>query len=361
MLSLTPEKVSKFLAISPTSPFKVGGTDLGYPVFNKKDNSLSFLFGDTFALQDFLDKKNFPYLEWRSNSLGIMDKFSLKKPLEINRFYSSSSSVKASSVLEGLHIDKLEMSKIPTGGVYLHDNLYFGYFSIASWSYSSKKKMNYGGIAKLGSDNKVHVIEDLTFINKDAEDLTLVKSLFHDYSPSFDFESHLINNLTEVYLKDFGDDYLYIFGQGAYRDSPLYLFRNKKDSFESLSTFEVYIGNGKFEKLSKKNKGEPICKDSLGEFSLIYLKKHQQYLLMATDYINNSLVYYVSDSLYGPFKGPYSLIKLDDPLLKGFKLYAPLSDECLVNENEDELTLIMSQWLPAYQPLIMKVKIGEEQ
>jgi hypothetical protein len=360
MLSITPLHISKFASINSTSPYKVGGTDLGYPVLNKIDGSLSFLFGDTFVLPDFLDKKNFPYLDWRSNCMGVMDDFSIEKPLEINRFHSSSPDGKATSILEGLHIDKREMTKIPTGGVYINDTLYFGYFSIGSWSYSSKAKMNYGGIAKIGKDGNTQVIEDLTFINRNAKHLKAVKGLFDAYSSSFDFDAHLIDNLTEIYLKDLGDEYIYVFGQGAYRDSPLYLFRNKKDSFESLSTFEAYVGRGQFEKLVKNSKPEAICKDSLGEFSLIYLKKYHQYLILATDYHSNSLSYYCSESLYGPYQGPFSLIKRKDPSLKGFKLYAPLSDECLFDEAKDELTIIFSQWLKAYQPLIMKAKIEEK-
>ena len=51
--------------------FKVGGTDLGMPVYNHVINEMLFAFGDTFSDPFGLDKPTLNFkCRWRSNTLA---------------------------------------------------------------------------------------------------------------------------------------------------------------------------------------------------------------------------------------------------------------------------------------------------
>jgi hypothetical protein len=232
--------------------------------------------------------------------------------------------------------------------------------------------MNYGGLAKFVEGSGFVRVPEMTWINPEAtvalnevigEDENLVKRY------PLDIAKHQNRFFTEVYPKDFGGPYVYLYGQGPYRMTGVYLARIKKEAIEDFSALEYFIGlkNGKpfFEKAPKALSAlAPVLSDCCGEFSLLHLQEGDRYLLFGTRLEEGSdkkreVVSYVSASPEGPFASPVVLIASDDPRLRNCVAYAPLADESFFDPESRRLSLILSRWLPCYSPITLSVKLED--
>jgi len=350
--------------------FGLGGCDLGYPVYDGKRDRLYLLFGDSFNQANFLESGK--DLDWRSQTMGIVDSFKANKTFRFDSFYSRPGEEKASSLLSSHHENKLEMTKIPTGGLCLNGTLYFYYFDICSWDIENARMMNYGGLAKFVEGSRFVRVPDMTWVNPEAtsalsevinEDENLVKRY------SLDAAAHQNRFFTEVYPKDFGGPYVYLYGQGPYRTTGIYLARIKKESIEDFSALEYFVGleNGKprFEKAPKALSDlVPVLSDCCGEFSLLHLEDGDRYIIFGTRLDKSAdkkreVVYYVSASPEGPFASPTVLIASDDPCLLNCSAYAPLTDESFFDSKSRRLSLVLSRWLPCYAPITLSLKLED--
>lgn len=353
--------------------FDLGGCDLGYPVYDRINDRLYILFGDSFNQANFLESDK--ELNWRSQTMGIIESFKKNKDFRFDRFYERKDEHGASSLLLSHHENNLEMTKIPTGGLFVNGSLYFFYFDICSWDIESSQMMNYCGLAKYVPGSGFVRVPNMTWINPDATS-ALKKVLDEDENlvevSSLDIETHHNPMFTEVYPKDFGDEFIYLYGQGSYRMTGVYLARIRKVSFEDFSTLEYFVGlkNGEpqFEKApSALMHLAPVLKDFCGEFSLVHLTDKKTYFLFGTRQLAGSdklkaireVVCYSSPSFFGPFISPEVLVKVDDPFLKGCNAYAPLTDESFYDPVSSRLSLILSRWLPSYCPITLSIKLED--
>ncbi|MEG2015341.1 MAG: DUF4185 domain-containing protein, partial [Clostridia bacterium] len=142
-----------------TNQYRVNGTDLGFPIYNPSNNTMYLAFGDTFSTAMPGGGA------WRSNVLASSTDFNLSDGLDIDGFYSGATGI-AKAVIEGKHITNTEVTKIPTGGIYVNGAFYMFYMSIREWD---NWTVNYCGAVKSTDNCKSFVrVNDLSWVNTDT-------------------------------------------------------------------------------------------------------------------------------------------------------------------------------------------------
>ncbi|MEG2015083.1 MAG: DUF4185 domain-containing protein, partial [Clostridia bacterium] len=80
--------------------WNVGGTDLGFPIYDYGKNTMYYAFGDTFSTPNQSGT-------WRSNVLAISNNYDIKNGFAIDDFYKGGSGV-AKAMTEGKHNVQLD-------------------------------------------------------------------------------------------------------------------------------------------------------------------------------------------------------------------------------------------------------------
>ena len=124
-----------------TMEFGLGSCDLGYPLYIPDRNQMYYFFGDSFS-------QNNQSGMWRSNVAGISSDFNFADGLTIDDALLTPNGY-LMAIYNGHHMDMgSEVTKIPTGAIYVNGNIYMYYFSMHNWSFSQDTRMNYGGCIK---------------------------------------------------------------------------------------------------------------------------------------------------------------------------------------------------------------------
>ena len=220
--------------------YVVGGTDLGIPVYNSKNDTMYLFFGDTFQNE----KNQTGY--WRSNVVGLSKDYDLSDGLTFDSFLAGSSGI-AKAVIDGHHADGFEMTKIPTGAVEVDGVLYMFYFSIRTWNPNS---MNYGGAVKSTDNGETwERVYDMTWVDHDEggysadiarlvnEDIDLQEN-----GGNIDIAGRAGNTFTQIFPIDGKDGYIYILGEGKYRQGGIRMGRVKKENIEVFEEYEYFNG-----------------------------------------------------------------------------------------------------------------------
>ena len=199
----------------------VGG---GYMVDCK--DFVMFAFGDTM-------REDGVGLPWRANMLAHSTDFDYTDGILFDGFYSVDSGEYANQGGEFLlsaHKKNVEMSKIPTGAVYVNGNVYWGFMSVNRWQdpdVPGTWKCNYGGLAKS---------TDLGRTFEMSSDLRWPEeSGYAQLHPVLD------------------GDYVYIFAVPGGRARSCKLMRVHKDEIENFEAYEYLVcrdenGKGIFKK-----------------------------------------------------------------------------------------------------------------
>jgi hypothetical protein len=123
--------------------------------------------------------------------------------------------------------------------------------------------------------------------------LYAVDERFDDAGP---LHGHFINIAAEV-----SGDYVYLFGTGAYRASPIYLARKRLDQLATPGAFEEL--------------GVVIDTPGYGETSVRYVPSLQRWLLLAQESLpgSNRIVMYQAVQPQGPWGAPTIVHDMADP------------------------------------------------
>ncbi|MCQ2802538.1 MAG: DUF4185 domain-containing protein [Bacilli bacterium] len=357
------------LGYNDTKKYKVGGIDLGFPLYDKVSNKLYLLFGDTFQ------ENNFKY-DWRSNSMCLVKELNDKGQIIIDHFLNTLEN-KAHVLSEGHHKFKYEVTRIPTGAIEVNGVYYFYYFSMHQWKYAPNRRMNLGGLCKSIDQGKTwEKVNDVTFLNDLSKPIAIeIMNEDNNFKPikkKIEPKSHLNHSFTQIFPYDGKDGYVYLFAEGGYRNNPLRLGRVKYEDIEKYSEYEYLIRyeNGKaiFEKGDKARrmmhlgKVPNVCDANSGEMSLIYNEYLKKYcIFMTTDKPNEGnteagLYMFMSDTLVGPYKDFIKIADKDDPKLAIVGMYAPMTHETLTKNNGKDVYLLLSQWIPLYNPITVHLE-----
>ncbi len=351
-----------------TEQYGVGGTDLGFPIYNSVNDTMYLAFGDTFTNAATLSGM------WRSNVLAYSKDFDLSDGLMLDGFITSKTNV-AKPVIDGIHLDSYEMTKIPTGGIEIDGTMYLFYFSKYSWNNQPKYSMNYGGVVK-STDNgqswqRVH---DLSWLDDsvperkaEIEKLANQDIDLQDTDAGIAMETHAGYSFTQTFPVDGKDGYVYIFGEGGYREGGIRLGRVKYSEFESFEAYEyfngfdesgkpVWLKGSEGLKTVEKNRKAYAVSDHCSEQSVMYNAYLEKWMVVYLRNNREGIVYCTADNIYGPYSDAEVLIPYSYPFPNdNHAIYGGLVHEKYTEENGKIFFFLMSQWTPVYNSSLVKV------
>ena len=157
-----------------TDFYTVGGCDLGFPCYNSTNDTMYMFFGDTFTSPMQTGR-------WRSNTIARSTDYDLTDGLTIDDFITSSSGI-AKPAIEGHHVDRYEMTKIPTGIIEVNGTMYMYYFSKYSWEVPAGESMNYGGAVKSTDNGETwQRVYDMTWVDHaEGENIDQIRKLVNE-------------------------------------------------------------------------------------------------------------------------------------------------------------------------------------
>lgn len=364
---------------SRTDQMTVGGCDLGYPLFDSETKKSYNFFGDTFDTPNQSGR-------WRSNTISVSADQNLADGLDIDSFISSKSGI-AIPAIEGHHADKYEMTKIPTGVFDLNGVFYMFYFSKYSWNVPSPTSMNYGGTVKsLDKGQTWERVYDLTWTDHAVDDATKQQARVSDIQTlinedvdmnkgvgNIDVAEHLGYRFTEITPYEAKDGYVYLFGQGGYRSSWISLARVAIANFETFSEYQYLTGyNAKNEPIWVKGRDglnylgshpeEGYCLEVTGtEMTFMYSTALKRYMIFMAS--NSSgpwgAHYFTSETIGGPYNVHGTMVlPSSSPLLPQTSLYAPMVNEAWTEDNGYVFYMLISTWMPDYNPNLFRVEFN---
>ena len=353
-----------------TDFYTVGGCDLGFPCYNSVNDTMYMFFGDTFTSPMQSGR-------WRSNTIARSTDYNLSDGLTIDDFITSSSGI-AIPAIDGHHVDLYEITKIPTGIVEVGGTMYMYYFSKYSWNVPAGESMNYGGAVK-STDNGLtwERVYDMTWVDHaEGENIEQIQKLvnedvdFVQDSGDVDLKEHEAYDFTQIFPKDGGDGYIYIYGEGGYRSQGLKLARVKKENIEVFAEYEYMTGYAEGQPVwvkgragldaIKDNPDSFVIKDTFGEMSVMYNAYLEKWMLFTVNGAADNrygAVYYTSDTPYGPFSEEAVMVVPSDSevlVLQG-SLYAPMTHEKWQEQNGKVFYIVLSVWMPVYNPSVYRV------
>ena len=366
---------SGLLGYNDTKKYKVGGCDLGFPLYDSTCDTLYLLFGDSFQ------ENNFSY-DWRSNTMCQIKEITDNGRIIVDHFLNSLEN-KAYVLSEGHHVDEYEMTRIPTGAVEINGIFYFYYFSMCSWNYSKDKMMNMGGLVKSLDKGQTWIkVNEISFLN-DLEKPSAVELLNEDnlqkpLKDKINPEKKLNHYFTQIFPKIEGD-YVYLFAEGEYRNQPLHMGRVKKEFIENYDEYEyliayenkkpIYQKGDEARRLMHEGKCVHVCPAAMGEMSVIfnpYLNKYCLFIVSDSPNVLNEtkdhgLFMYYSDCIDGPYDEYIKICDYDDPRLNIEGMYAPMTHEKMMKNDGQDIYLLLSQWIPLYNPITVHIKFTKDE
>lgn len=365
--------------------FRVGGTDLGMPLYDSVNNEMYLAFGDTFADPYGPDKINLRFkYRWRSNTIcKIQLEDSYRDGIKILDFYKDKKTNIAKVITQAHHTKNdefVEVTRIPTGLIEVNGIFYMYYFSIRSWRPVSV--MNYGGCIKSSDCGKTwERVYDLTWIDEtttqyDEQTEKLInepirtvpgKGKFINRKPKIDFDKHKGHFYTLSFPVDGKDDYIYLFGECGYRKYGIKLARVLKENIEKFDEYEymvdtdsnnlpIWVKGVEGLRQQKYNPNSYLISSPSGEMSVAYNKYLNKWLLFKI-FDGDKVVMYASDNVYGPYGKAEVVLDRSHPDLPNPIIYAPLTHEKLFEEDGKIMNILVSQWLPHYNPIIVRVEL----
>lgn len=351
-----------------TDEYGVGGTDLGFPIYNSTNDTMYLAFGDTFTTPATLSGL------WRSNVLGYSTDFDLSDGLKIEGFITNNANI-AKPVIDGLHIDSYEMTKIPTGGIEINGTMYMFYFSKYSWNNQAKYSMNYGGVVKSTDNGQTwERVYDLSWLDdsvperkEEIEKLANQNIDLQDTDAGITMETHAGYSFTQIFPVDGKDGYVYIFGEGGYREGGIRLGRVKYADFETFEAYEyfngfdeegnpVWLNGSEGLKTVENNRKAYAVSDMCSEQSVMYNAYLKKWMVVYLRNNQEGIVYCTADNIYGPYSDAETLIPYSYPFTNGSNaIYGGLVHEKYTEDDGKTFYFIMSQWTPVYNSSVVKV------
>lgn len=344
--------------VNTLKKWNVGGTDLGFPVYDDKRKTMYYFFGDTFSTTNHIGG------DWRSQTVGICNNLDLSKGILFDDFICDENG-NAKEIIPSqkrTNEDEIEVTRIVTGGIVIEGIHYIYFMSIYRWIVGAPWKVGYNGVAK-SVDGKNYKVMNNVYFTADS-----ISNTMSQIGVSFDdAKKHLCPNMAQVFpYYNARDNYVYIFGIPGGRNGSIKLARFKKEYIENMDEYEYYVG-GEFKKgfetLPEFNASNDnfVAGPYIGEFSISYNKYLKKYILTylwskQDNRISNGLFMRLSDDLIH-WSEQESVL----PFNFYYKTYAPLTHDLLESEDGKIKYMIISQWLSpreddyGYNPKVMEI------
>ena len=366
--------------------FNVGGCDLGVPLYNSKNDTMYVFFGDTFMGHTELAG------DWRSNVCLMSKDFNLSDGIYFDTaVMDEKTENRARAIIDGLHQDGIEITKIPTGGIEVNGNLYMFFFDKNSWSVTREYSMNYGGCVKSSDNGKTwEKLHELTWADhleiRQTGQLSKTKLEWlinldidnreSDKSGDIDVSEHVGYYFTQIAPVDGKDGYVYILGEGGYRTYGIKLGRVKKENFEKFNEYEYFVGTETdgtpvwekgFEGLEIADYSDDafIINGACGEHSVAYNAYLKKWIVSYLS-MGNGLAFRLADNIWGPYGEEYVVYSGKDaasvlPADLGERggLYGSFIHEEWMEGNGRVMYMVCSYYKPYYNAFMLRLQFPE--
>jgi hypothetical protein len=311
-----------------------GSTDLGIPV--SINDKMIYLYGDTFSGTSDMSGI------WKSNFIAISEDNKLNDGISFSRLVTTSIDF-IRPFAEGLHnksvIDEdsdnpnREVTKIPTGGIQIGDNVYLFYMSIRYWGTHGDWAVSYSQVVKTDTNfTDFTEVDGLRWSEEDAR----------NFAQMYPFEDPNEPN------------YVYFVSIPGGRNGGVALSRVLKTNFEDIESYEYYLGSDTW--VSGSNglsqfKSNPylIIPAPCGELSIMFNNYLDKWMIVY--FRNSEIVFQTADDLTGDWSSLETIVTSSD--YSG--LYGGFIHPNLVEYDGQKFYFQLSRWLPIYQTQLIEV------
>ena len=362
----------------------VGGTDLGFPVYDDTRDRMYFVFGDTFS--GYPDN-HFMSGSWRSNVVAYVDDWEHETFTTDRKFtgWITDNNGYAVSVIPGLYRSndsRTEVTKIPTGGICIDGTLYLFYMSVRYWGAGGSWDVNYNGAVKSADGGKTwERVFDLTWVETDkgvyADQIKTLSQQTLEFAASgvdLDMSKRVNPNFMQISPSDGKDGYIYLFGSQGGRNGGMEMARVRKENFEDFESYEYFIGydstsNPKWAAGSAGMKQlnydlatskTLVIQTQVGE-TTVFFNPYLEKWILSDNYMNEVYIA-MSKNIYGPYSRKFAL--LDTTYDYGtdgksfYELYAGFSHEKLLKNDGKTMYMVISYMDRIYNSQLLEVEFA---
>ncbi|MBI9008524.1 MAG: DUF4185 domain-containing protein [Tenericutes bacterium] len=312
----------------------IGSTDLGIPV--TIDDKIVFLYGDTFS-----GTENMSGI-WNSNVMVEFTDTDFSDGITFSRVITNDRGF-ALAFAQGLHhksetdeesqSPSREVTKIPTGGIQVGEDVYFFYMSVRYWGSHGDWGVSYNQVVK--SDTSLSSFSEV-------DGLRWTEELAANFGQIFPFEN------------PDQPDYVYFVSIPGGRFGGVALFRVLKTNFENFQSYEYYLGNDNWVSGSNglqqfKENPHLIISAPCGELSIMYNNYLDKWMIV---YLRNGeIIMQTAENLIADWSQPITLVTGSD--FNG--LYGGFISPDMITDDGKKFYMQVSRWLPIYQTQLVEV------
>jgi hypothetical protein len=308
-------------AINDTASVAVAGTDLGSMI--NVDDQTWFVFGDTFGTRAE-DAFGGGGGNWRSNALAYTTDDDPTDGIVFDGWVVDDIGFAVAPV-EGEHEANGvgEVTKIPTYGFAVDDNLYLYFMSVHFWGDAGEWDANYSGLARSSDQGQTWEILD---------------------EPRWPGDSNFIQVATHEVAEEDGD-FIYFWSIQAGRFGGVKLMKvpAKVASVEDPGAYRYFAG--------LEEDGQPTWSQSMTEAVDVVGGEVGELSVVFSEYLDRWLMSYLTDenavvsegiTPWGPWSEPHIITtQAENP-----GLYAPYMNPRYVSEDGKTVYMTMSLWGP---------------
>lgn len=311
-----------------TSPYNIGGTDLGFPIYH--NSRMYLLFGDTFSGED-PDGGG-----WRRNTIAWSSDTTLSDGIVFDGWATSPTTGEAKTTFASNAPSGGIVGNIPTGGIDVNGTMYAWFMNVTQWGPAGGEW--YISQAELGK----------------WDDSTASFSLVPDSIFAGNGNFGMVAAREGVN----GDAYIYLWGTPGGRFGRVKLARFLPSQIETRSAYQFFNGtvNGVAQWTSDEFEGDFVITSQVGEMSVMYNQALKAWTIMYFNEINDRVEIRQSDTPWGPWSAPVIVQTFSQGPAGTFGLYAPYMHPLWVENNGATLYFTMSYWVP-YDVYLTKVTL----
>ncbi len=261
--------------------WQINGTDLGI-MWESKPGQVAIVFGDTFGKGFKPPGANGG--DWRSNALGFSADKKLADGMSIDTMVQDSR-CHAAQLISSRHIDRLELTSIPTSGFAIGDRQFMSYMSVRTWGpIPGTWLTNYGGLAY-----------------SDDGGSTWTKDPYVRWDNIFGTSQFQVSSMVPQ------GDYVYMFGTPNSRLGSIGLARVAKGDILNKTAYQ-YWRNGRWIPARDGNVASTLFAGPTGELSVRYDAESQRWQMTYLDVIRSAIVLRTARAPQGLWSQPAVLV-----------------------------------------------------
>ena len=307
------------------------GTDLGIP-FELPDGRVMLLYGDTFSAPNMGGM-------WRSNFMAITSDKDLTDGLNFDSVVTNDIGA-LQPFAQGAHQNGseenigTEVTKIPTGGISIGNDVYMFYMSIRYWGVAGSWLVTYNQCLKATDSTYTEWVDVPSLRWKEEE--------FYYGGQIFPYEDP----------KD--ENHIYFISIPGGRNSGAVMFRVTKENFENRDEYEYLVAEDTWVKgdegMSQLNEDPYFIVDpSCSEPSVMYSEYLDKYMVCTAKGSGISIL--LADEITGPYDDLYTVIEGSD--YPG--MYGGFATHLFQDSDGQRIYLQLSQRTPIYNTSLIEV------